>query len=239
MSLSLNAVCKNYGRHRALYRITAEFPAGRISVVLGPNGAGKSTLMGILSTLVAPTTGTATWQGQPRAPGTPLRAQIGYVGHEPGLYPDLGARANLILFASLYGLHLAPTALAARLKAVGLAEDLEGRLELPVRAFSRGMQQRLALARALLHDPSLLLFDEPSAALDPTGAVWLAEHLRQAREAGRTVIVITHDLGLAASLADRILLLRRGRVAIDRTLETPLPEAALRTLYEETLSVPA
>ncbi len=239
MSLHLDAVCKNYGRHRALSRISTEFPAGRISVVLGPNGAGKSTLMGILSTLVAPTTGTVTWQGQPLAPGTPLRAQIGYVGHEPGLYPDLGARENLVLFASLYGMQLVPDRLAASLKAVGLDDALEGRLELPVRAFSRGMQQRLALARALLHDPSLLLFDEPSAALDPTGAAWLVQHLQQARDAGRTVVVITHDLGLAAKLGDRILLLRRGRVAIDRTLQMPMPETALRTLYEETLGVPA
>jgi len=239
VSLQLQAVCKNYGRHRALSRITTEFPAGRISVVLGPNGAGKSTLMGILSTLVAPTTGTVLWQGQPLVAGTPMRAQIGYVGHEPGLYPDLGARANLTLFASLYGQQLAPAALAESLKSVGLAEDLEGRLELPVRAFSRGMQQRLALARALLHNPALLLFDEPSAALDPTGASWLAGHLQRSREAGRTVIVITHDLGLAATIADRILLLRRGRLAMDRTLDAPMSEAELRTLYEEALRVAA
>src|SRR5262249_4679597 len=154
----------------ALIDVNTTFAPGKISVVLGPNGAGKTTLLGILSTLVPPSTGELRWDAVPLGRSSPARSRIGYVGHDPGLYGDLTARENLQLFAALHGVADAAARAGAMLARVGL-DDVHP--EAAARTFSRGMQQRLALARALLHEPDLLLFDEPSAALDPAGAAWL------------------------------------------------------------------
>lgn len=226
--LHLDGVGKTYGRHRALVGVNATFSPGKISTILGPNGAGKSTLLGILATLVRPTTGSLRWGQKPLGPAAPARAAIGYVGHDPGLYGDLGAFDNLRLFAGLYGCDVIPEAL---LEKVGLAhvEPLA-----PVRTYSRGMQQRLALARALLHEPAILLFDEPSAALDPTGAAWLSKQLDAQRQAGRIVIVVTHDLDAVAPLTDHLTILRRGRLAHHAAVTSTLTGADLRRIYTET-----
>lgn len=234
--LVLDAVGKVYGRHRALAGVSARFRPGEVGTVLGPNGAGKSTLLGILATLVAPTSGRVTWGDAALQPGSPVRARIGYVGHEPGLYLELSARQNLVLFASLFGL---PAGGPGRslvdelLERVDLAAALADREDAPVKTFSRGMRQRLALARALLHAPPILLFDEPGAALDPAGAAWLSRQIRLQREAGRIVIVVTHDLDAAAEVSDHVLILRRGRVVCDRQITQPPDAATLRGLYQE------
>lgn len=206
-------VGKEWGRRRALHDVSITLPPGQITAILGPNGAGKSTLLGILATLVAPSSGTVRWGDQPIGRGSAARSAIGYVGHDPGLYLDLGAHKNLGLFAGLYGLNDTGERARGLLARVGLA-DVPA--EVPVRTFSRGMLQRLALARALLHEPPILLFDEPSAALDPAGAEWLAAQLDAERAAGRVVVLVTHDLDAAAALADHIVILRRGRVVCDQ-----------------------
>ncbi len=144
---------------------------GQVAAVLGPNGAGKSTLLGILSTLVPPSAGSVTWGDQRLGRTSRLRSRIGYVGHDPGVYGDLTASENLRLFARLLrrgGRQPPPS--RSMLARVGLGTL---RPDAPARTFSRGMQQRLALARALLAEPDLLLFDEPGSALDPAGAAWL------------------------------------------------------------------
>jgi heme exporter protein A len=152
------------------------------------------------------------------------------VGHDPGVYGDLTAAQNLILFAELYGLAGPGQRAGAMLARVGLHEVPA---EAAVRTFSRGMQQRLALARALLHGPAILLFDEPGSALDPAGAAWLGRELATERAAGRTVVLVTHDLDAAGAIADHLIVLRRGRVAFDETRAAGFDAAAVRAIYEE------
>jgi heme exporter protein A len=228
-ALRLANVGKIYGGRRALAGVNAAFEPGRVAAVLGPNGAGKSTLLGILSTLIAPTTGEVRWGDDRLGHGSPLRARIGYVGHDPGLYGDLTALENLTLFASLYGVPDGRRRAEGLLGRVGLADAAP---DAPARTFSRGMLQRLALARALAHDPALLLFDEPAAALDPAGADWLARELGAERAAGRVVVLVTHDLEAAAAVADQVVILRRGRVVFDQTRAGGFGAATLRATYE-------
>jgi heme exporter protein A len=227
-ALRLSKVGKIYGGRRALADVSATFEPGRIAAVLGPNGAGKSTLLGILSTLVSPSTGEVRWGDDQLGRGSPLRARIGYVGHEPGLYGDLTGTENLALFGSLHGVEDPAARASALLARVGLAEAAA---DAPARTFSRGMLQRLALARALVHDPALLLFDEPAAALDPAGADWLASELAAERAAGRVVVLVTHDLS-AAAVADQVVILRRGRVVFDETRAGGFGAEAVRAAYE-------
>jgi len=229
-ALVLHKVGKIYGGRRALADVSATFAAGRVSAVLGPNGAGKTTLLGILSTLVPPTSGEVRWRGEALGRASAARARIGYVGHDPGIYGDLTARQNLILFAELHGLAEPTARAAAMLARVGLADAPPAAA---ARTFSRGMLQRLALARALLHEPSLLLFDEPSAALDPAGADWLQTELLAERDAGRIVVLVTHDLDAAAAVAEHVVILRRGRVTHDETRAGGTDAYTLRALYQE------
>jgi heme exporter protein A len=233
-ALVLEKVGKTYAGRRALIDVNATFAPGQVSAVLGPNGAGKTTLLGILSTLVPPTSGHVRWNAHSGTIAmnrvTEARARIGYVGHDPGLYGDLTARENLALFAELHGLHRPAARADAMLARVGLADAAR---DAPARTFSRGMSQRLALARALLHEPELLLFDEPSAALDPAGAAWLQTELAAERDAGRVVVLVTHDLDAAASVAEHVVVLRRGRVVHDETRAGGFGAPALRALYAE------
>ena len=228
--LQVANVGKVFGRHRALAGVSATMNAGEITAILGPNGAGKSTLLAIVSTLQAPTSGAVRWGDVELRRGSPARAALGYVGHEPGLYMELGALANLTLFADLYGMPDGAARAAALLERVGLSG---APAQAPVRTFSRGMLQRLGLARALVHEPSILLFDEPSAALDPAGVTWLATELQRERDRGRVVVLVTHDLDAAAALAEHIVILRRGRLVRDERRPGPWGAAALRTAYED------
>jgi ABC-type multidrug transport system ATPase subunit len=228
--LRVAGVSKRYGRQRALIDVSLTFAPAQVSAVVGPNGAGKTTLLGILSTLARPSSGHVQLGDQPLDPRA--RHLIGYVGHEPGVYPDLSARQNLRLFAALYRLPAAEERIATMLERVGLGEV---RAELPARAYSRGMLQRLALARALLHEPEILLFDEPSSALDPAGARWLEGELLRERQAGRLVILVTHDLAAAAAVGNRLVVLHRGRVALERSQPEGFDAAAVRALYAEAL----
>jgi heme exporter protein A len=232
-ALSLSGIGKTFGRHRALVDLTVTFTSGEVAAVLGPNGAGKSTLLGILSTLMRPTTGHLAFGGEVVARNSLVRTTIGYVGHDPGLYGDLTARQNLQLFANLYGVPDAARRIEEMLARVDLTDV---RRDAITRTFSRGMQQRLALARALLHEPQILLFDEPSSALDPAGAAWLAEELARERAAGRLVVLVTHDLEAAAAVASHLVILRRGRLVLDQRRPDGFPAPEVRALYEEKTS---
>jgi heme exporter protein A len=234
-ALVLEKVGKTYAGRRALVDVSTTFSPGQVSAVLGPNGAGKTTLLGILSTLVPPSTGRVHWHHArfghvTLGRASEARARIGYVGHDPGLYGDLTARENLTLFAELYGVARPAARALAMLARVGLADVAA---DAPARTFSRGMSQRLALARALLHEPELLLFDEPSSALDPAGAAWLETELRAERDAGRVVVLVTHDLDAAAAVAEHVVVLRRGRVAHDEHRAGGFGADGLRALYTE------
>ncbi|MEP6655111.1 MAG: ABC transporter ATP-binding protein [Myxococcales bacterium] len=228
--LLVEGVGRTFGRRRALVDVSTTMRPGEITAVVGPNGAGKSTLLAILATLVGPTSGAVRWGNVALRKGCAARASLGYVGHEPGLYMDLGAMANLELFCRLYGLDDPPGRSRALLDRVGLPDAAD---DVPVRTFSRGMQQRVALARALLHQPSILLFDEPGSALDPAGATWLAGELGRERSGGRVVVLVTHDLDAAGALAEHLIILRRGRVVRDERRPAPWGATAVRAAYDE------
>jgi len=202
------AVGKAFGRTRVLRDVSLRVDAGEALVLFGQNGAGKSTLLRLCATLYAPTSGVLRLFGS-AASEPAVRRRIGFVSHQSFLYPDLSAHENLSFYARLYGLPDPDGAAAGWLSRVGLG-DAGSR---PVRVFSRGMEQRLALARALLHAPELLLFDEPWSALDAAGAGLLSALLRSLRAEGRTLIVATHDFERGLALADRAVILHGGRVA--------------------------
>ena len=219
----VEGVSKIYGRHRALGGISLELRAGQLTALMGPNGAGKSTLIGILSSLVRPTSGRVRVGDltEPRA----VRASIGVLAHEPLVYPELTATENLRFWAGLYDVPNAAARAAALLDEVGL--DVAARAR-PARTYSRGMLQRLSLARALLSDPEVLLFDEPFTGLDRAGAAALASALARAKTDRRVVLVATHDLDAIDGLANHLVVLRAGKVAIDERKETPFTKDELR-----------
>jgi heme exporter protein A len=209
LEIHIRELSRNFGRRRALARVSMECRAGEIVGLLGPNGAGKSTLLSILSTLTAPTAGEVHYGGRTAGEiGSALRSSIGVLSHDLHLYPELTARENLIFFAQLYSLRDAPAQALAGLERAGLtdrANDL-------VQGFSRGMRQRLALERALLHAPQLLLLDEPFTGLDDASTVGLIARLKELRAAGRIVLVATHDLDTAEEVLDRAVVLRDGKL---------------------------
>jgi len=207
--LVVRDVSRHFGRRRALYRVDLTCHAGEIVGLLGPNGAGKSTLLSILSTLIAPSSGEVRYGTLTASEaGASLREQLGLLGHDLYLYPELTARENLAFFADLYGLADRRVRIDEALHhalLVDRADDL-------VSSFSRGMRQRLALERALLHAPRLLLLDEPFTGLDDASGQTLVARLKGLRAHRHIVIVATHDLDLAEGLLDRAAVLRDGRL---------------------------
>jgi len=199
---------KAFGRVRVLRDVTLRVGAGEALVLFGPNGAGKSTLLRLCATLYAPTSGVLRLFGSAEREAR-TRRRIGFVSHQSFLYPDLSAHENLAFYARLYGLPSPDETAADWLARVGLAETASR----PVRVFSRGMEQRLALARALLHAPELLLLDEPWSALDAAAADLLSDLLASLHAEGRTLIVATHDFERGLALADRAVILHGGRAA--------------------------
>ncbi len=212
-ALAAHGLAKRFGPVVALAGVDFAVPAGRVLAVLGPNGAGKSTLLRILAGLTRPSAGTVSLGTESGLPGDRRheRGRVGYVGHATFLYPSLSARENLVFAARLYGV-ANPRARAATLLA---EQGLTAIAERAAGSFSRGQAQRLAIARGLVHDPPVVLLDEPFTGLDPTSADRLGAGLRALADSGRAVVLVTHDLAQAAVLGDRALLLVRGRIAFD------------------------
>ena len=207
--VTVDDVSRSYGRRRALRRVSLACDAGQIIGLLGPNGAGKSTLLALLATLAEPSTGEVRYgDWTARRAGVALRGQIGFLSHELQLYPELTARENLEFFGGLYGLD----AVADRVEAALVSAGLQDRADDVVEGFSRGMRQRLALERALLHSPRLVLLDEPFTGLDESACGALVGRLRTLRQAARIVVVVTHDLDTVDGLLDQAVMLRAGRV---------------------------
>lgn len=195
---------RRFGRQWAVRRVSARFEAGTVTALLGDNGAGKSTLLSLLAGLQRPDEGHVNIMGTSAAGFLPveLRRQIAHLGHLPFVYTDLTGRENVAFFERLYD-RKAPPDLLAR---VGLAEAADR----PARGYSRGMVQRLALARIVLQDAPIWLLDEPTTGLDVHGLALLRDLLAGARKAGRTLIAITHDLEALGPI-DQMLCLNRGR----------------------------
>jgi heme exporter protein A len=209
--VSARGLCKVYESRFALRNVDFDLEGGQIVVLLGPNGAGKSTLIGILSTLSRPTRGEVKLFGLPFEKAAAMaRGRIGLCAHATFLYEDLTARENLRLFASLHGIRNG-NGVQEALHRFGLADRADER----VRAFSRGMLQRLALARTTLPAPDLLLLDEPTTGLDQAALELLYGVLRDARARGALSVFATHDFAAASAIADRVLVISRGRIAAD------------------------
>lgn len=228
----IRGVTKRYGHERALANVSLELGGGKVCALLGHNGAGKSTLLGILSTLVQVTSGEVEYRGEHGAlePGAVLRREIGLLAHASLCYGELTAVENLLFFAKLYGVALSPGAAEARLTEVGLVASAHHRV---ARTYSRGMWQRLALARALLSEPSMVLLDEPFTGLDRGGALALGGSLGALKARGAMVVVVTHDLEAIAELTDHVVILRRGAVVHqeERAADRGYSYAELKDLY--------
>jgi heme exporter protein A len=229
-TVEVSDVSRQFGRRRALAHVSLTCRAGDIIGLLGPNGAGKSTLLGILSTLVSPTSGDVRYGAHAaRQAGDPLRARIGMLGHDLFLYGDLTARENLEFFARLYGV---PDR-AARVTAALEHARLEDRAGDRVSGFSRGLRQRLALERALLHRPRLVLLDEPFTGLDDASSALLAARLRSLKSTGAIVLMATHDFESADGLVDRAVCLQAGRARDVESAEGTLRERYRRAIGAE------
>ncbi len=212
MLIETKALAKFYGLTPVLRGIDLRIPAGQSIALLGSNGAGKTTLLRILSTLVTPSAGAVTINGVDLATQAHLiRPLLGVVSHKPLLYEAFTAEENLRFYADLYRLSAPQIRISALLAQVGLTKQQAQ----PVKTYSRGMQQRLAVARALLHDPKILLLDEPFTGLDQQAAQLLETILLAAKQTGKTILISSHQLDRTERLADRAVLLKKGRIVAD------------------------
>lgn len=195
----------------ALADLDLEVRAGDSLTIFGPNGAGKTTLVKLLATVLRPTAGTLRLFGEER-PSAAARQKIGIVSHGSYLYGDLTAAENLRFYAELFAIAAAGTSVEARIDEMLDEVGLRAWRERPLRSFSSGMQQRLALARAFLHDPALLLLDEPYTGLDPQAVAHLQEILVRFHGRGKTIVVTTHDIAHGLEICDRAAILAGGRL---------------------------
>lgn len=223
---------KVFGDRRALDGVSLALPAGAFLSIFGPNGAGKTTLLRILAALSRPTGGSLKILGtdaleEPEA----LRARIGLISHKPMVYGDLSASENLEFFASLYGVERPKERIRELLQLV----ELDHRRNDPARTFSRGMTQRLSIARALINDPDLVLLDEPYSGLDPHAMQLFDELIARVRD-GRTFVMVSHDLEKGFSLCTHALILARGRVVVFDERDN-LDAAAFRKRYLATVGM--
>lgn len=210
--IEAKGIVKNFGRRQVLTGLDLTVGDGQIVALMGPNGAGKTTLLRIMATLVEPTSGDVVLGGTSvfEDPVAARRA-IGVIGHSTYTYDDLTALENIRFFWSMYGLPKDGFGGAARdiLRRVGLSHRMNDRVAI----FSKGMRQRLAVARAVLHSPKVLLLDEPFSSLDQKGAEILTQILREERDRGCSILVITHDAQRVVGLADRADILIKGKIA--------------------------
>ena len=200
---------KKFGAIHALRELSLAVPEGESVALFGSNGAGKTTLIRILTLALRPSGGAIRIAGHdPERDDLPIRSAIGVISHQSYLYDDLSARQNLEFFGRIYGVADVERRVEALLDEVGLG----ARADDPLGTYSRGMQQRASLARALVHEPRIVFLDEPFTGLDPHGARTLRGTLERLRRDGRTVFVVTHNLTQGLELSDRWIILARGRI---------------------------
>ena len=228
-AVQLEALSKSFGTATALGGVDLDVPAAEFLTVFGPNGAGKTTMMRIVATLARPTSGTVRIHGHDivSAPAE-IRRRVGLVTHRSLLYASLSAYENVSFFARMFGVDDA----GERARRILVDLGLEHRMHDAVRTYSRGMEQRCAIARALVHEPDVLLLDEPFSGLDPDAAARLRELLAERSRGERTIILTSHDLAHGADLADRIAILARGRVAFDAPV-SDVPPGSITEIYRE------
>jgi len=208
-AIEVRRLVKSFGHQTALRGVDLEVAEGEFLTLFGPNGAGKTTLIRCVSSLARPSAGTVRLRGQDLGKAaTSLRRHIGLISHNPLLYGDLTAEENLQFFARMYDLADGEVRVDAALQQVGLL----ARRRDPVRDYSRGMVQRLAIARAILHDPSIMLLDEPYTGLDLQAADMLRSVLQDLAASNRTVILTTHNLEQGLEMCNRAAILHRGKI---------------------------
>lgn len=233
-AILVRRVTKAFGQQVALRGVDLSVAEGDFLALFGPNGAGKTTLMRVISSLARPTGGSVEIRGEPLdKAATSLRRHLGLISHNPLLYGDLTPEENLRFFARMYDLPDAESRIGLLLEQVGLSS----RRRDPVRTFSRGMVQRLAIARAILHDPAILLLDEPYTGLDLQAAEMLGGFLRELATSGRTVILTTHNLEQGLEMCSRAAILDRGRIAWQGSRSDVNPES-MKEIYREATSRP-
>lgn len=231
-SIEVTRLVKRFGLKNVLRGLDFQVQNGEFVALLGPNGAGKTTFLRILASLSRPTLGQVRVAGH-RLPeqSAAVRRRLGVVSHLPLLYGDLTAEENLQFYGRMYGVPNLNVRIQEVLDMVGLSTR---RRDL-VRTFSRGMQQRLAIGRAVLHDPDVMLFDEPYTGLDQDASEMLDSVLKNVAAAGRTVVMTSHDLARAEDLATRFDVLSRGVIAASVT-RTDLQNSNLLTFYKQALA---
>ena len=212
--ISAHGLSRRFGSRIAVDNVTLEVAPGEIVALLGPNGAGKTTTMRMLAGLIAPTSGSVTIDRIPltRATGSALRSRIGFLTEAPGLWDRLTVRENLNIYAGLYGLAHPEEVVRSTLETFGLVSYAATRAA----ELSKGLRQKTALARALMHAPTILLLDEPTSGLDPEVTRTVRRMLDERRQAGCAVLVSTHNLDEAQRLADRVAVLHTRLLALDR-----------------------
>jgi heme exporter protein A len=231
MIIQVHRLVKRFGPKIVLRNLEFEVAQGEFVALLGPNGAGKTTFLRILSSLSRQTLGEVTIAGYTLPhQAAAVRRRLGVVSHLPLLYGDLSADENLRFYGRMYGLKQLDERIRTVLSLVGL----ENRRRDLVRTFSRGMQQRLTIGRAILHEPSVLLLDEPHTGLDQDACEMLDTILRQVALQGHTIVMTSHDLARAAELASRFDVLTRGSIQASAQ-RSSLPQDGLLAFYRQTL----
>lgn len=205
--VSADRLVRSYGRRKALDGLSFTLERGECLALFGPNGAGKTTLLRVLAGLLRPSGGVVSVAGTQLPGGLAVRAAVGLISHQSLLYPALTARENVLFAARLHGVPHSEDAALAALTALRIAD----RADAPVRSLSRGMQQRVSIARAIVHRPALLLLDEPYTGLDESGAQALTQVLRERRDDGAALLLVTHNLQEGLQLATKAAILRAGR----------------------------
>jgi len=207
--ITLQSVSRVYGRLFALHRVSTDFPAGAISALIGDNGSGKTTLLSLLATLEKPSDGSIEYDDVAWSHfSANYREKVGWIAHDTLLYDELSARENLKFYGRMYGAGDLEVTVDRWLERIGLADDADRLVD----EYSRGMRQRLTIARALLHDPDLLLLDEPLTGLDRRGRNTVTGILEEMRDRQKIIVMASHDLHEISELADRLVILRRGKV---------------------------
>jgi len=220
-AIQVEALSKHYGDLRALDNVSFDVPRGTVIALLGPNGAGKTTLVRMLSTLIAPTSGTAQVEGYDiRRHPRQVRQCLGVAFTDTSLYARLTVRETLRYFGRLY--QIAPGTLESRIEELVSLFDMNSYAERPVAQLSRGMQRKVVIARAILHAPPVLIMDEPTTGLDIQASAEMIDFIRTYARAGKTILLVTHNLTEVEMLCDDILILRHGRIA-----EGPTPVRGL------------